>query len=348
MGRMPLFADEAKDAHFIDQVGHVDEADIAALKRAGPGAQFIKYEQFRRQPPPPPRPEATKIAVIYAIGVITPSRGADLSSDPLLTPETMRKAFETAIDDKAVKAIVLRVDSPGGEVVAGESIRRMVLRAKEAGKKVIVSMGSVAASGGYWISMDADKIVAEPATITGSIGVLAQRPDAQGLFDKLGITVDQVKTTDAPILSVARPASPQERERRNAALDRIYASFVDGVAKGRKLTPDKVEAIARGRVWTGKQAKDVGLVDELGGLDVAVRVTKQELGLPTDAPLVAIALPERRSPFEEFLRYARGENEAMDRLATVMHMAQPLLRAASPLFESPDARMLRVPDELLN
>ncbi|MDB5365358.1 MAG: signal peptide peptidase SppA [Rhodospirillales bacterium] len=348
MARMPLFGDEAKDGHFIDQLGHADEADSAALKRAGAGAQFVKYDQFRRQPEPPSRPEATKIAVIYAIGVIAPFGAPDFSGDSIVTPDTMRKAFETAIDDKAIKAIVLRVDSPGGEVVAGESIRRLVLRAKESGKKIVVSMGSVAASGGYWISMDADKIVAEPATITGSIGVLAERPDAQALLDKLGVTVDQVKTTDAPIMSLARPASAQERERRNASLDRIYASFVDGVAKGRKLSPDKVEAIARGRVWTGKQAKDVGLVDELGGLDVALRVTRQELGLPTDSPLVATVLPERRSPLEELLRYMRGENEAVARLASWASVAQPLLRAASPLFESPDARTLRLPAELLD
>jgi protease-4 len=348
MARMPLFGDEAKAGHFIDQLGHVDEADAGALKRAGAGAQLVKYDQFRRQPAPPPRPAATKIAVIYAVGVITPSRGPDFGGDSLLTPDSMRKAFETAIDDKAIKAILLRVDSPGGEVVAGESIRRLVLRAKDSGKKIIVSMGSVAASGGYWISMDADKIVAEPATITGSIGVLSQRPDAQALLDKLGVTVDQVKTTDAPILSLARPASAQERERRNAALDRIYASFVDGVAKGRKLSPDKVEAVARGRVWTGKQAKEVGLVDELGGLDVAMRVTRQELGLPTDSPLLAMLLPERRSPLEEMVRYMRGENEAMARLASWASVAQPLLRAAAPLLESPDTRMLRVPAELLD
>jgi protease IV len=335
LNQAPLLASEALDAKLIDKVGYRDEADAAALAQAGPGAALVQFDDYRTgQAQLDPASNATQIALIYAVGMIDRRSSRDFgSADPVLTPAAMRKAFDEAIGNPAIKAIIFRIDSPGGSAVASESIRRDVLRAKAAGKKVVVSMGNVAASGGYWIAMDADKIVAQPGTVTGSIGVVGGKPEASGLARLIGIGVDTITTTESADLSIWRPSSPMQNQRQNVRIDATYNAFVANVAAGRKLPPEKTEQIARGRVWTGRQAKEIGLVDELGGMDTALRIARAELGLGAEAPVAARLMPTHRPLSEQILRVLRGETTSVGVLA-------PLVRLLGDLTTPPESRTL--------
>jgi len=179
-----------------------------------------------------------------------------------------------------VRAILFRIDSPGGSASASEAIWRETLRAKEAGKPVIVSMSNVAGSGGYYVAAAADKIVAEPATLTGSIGVVAGKVLIGGLSSNLGVTWDGTQVgKQADMYSVITDFTPAEHQRFERMLDDVYAGFKQRVAQGRKLGPDAVEQVAKGRVWSGEDAKARGLVDELGGFDKALLLAKQAAGI---------------------------------------------------------------------
>src|SRR5262249_51912540 len=231
-------------------------------------ARYAGAARPRLGPPLPSvpgrRPKPT-LAVVTLEGPIVNGRGgpqflpfgtASAGGDPL--PAALREA---AADD-SVSAIVLRVDSPGGSVTASETIWREVARARERGKPVVASMGSVAASGGYYVAMGADAIVANPATITGSIGVITGKLVVRDLKERLGVASDAVRTNaNADAWSIDVPFTPQQRADREAEADLFYADFVERVAQGRNLTTDAVDAVARGRIWTGADALDRGLVD---------------------------------------------------------------------------------------
>jgi protease-4 len=194
-------------------------------------------------------------------------------------------ALRAAAHDEHVHAVVVRVDSPGGSAVASETIWREVSLLREA-KPVIVSMGEVAASGGYYVACPADVIVALPATLTGSIGVFGGKVVAQGLLERLGVTTGTVSRGDRALMfSSRRGFDDVERERLAASLDAVYDDFVAKVAQGRGLSVPEVEAVARGRVWTGRDAVDAGLVDRLGGLREALQLARSRAGLPDDAPV---------------------------------------------------------------
>lgn len=214
-------------------------------------------------------------------------------------------ALRSAAKDENVAAIVFRVDSPGGEPAAAEAIRRAVVEAKEKGKPVVVSMGGMAASGGYWISAPADKIVAEPATITGSIGIFGGKMVLEDLWGKLGVNWDGVSFGEnAMMWSSNQSFTPKMRARLEHVLDSIYAGFRVRVAEGRKMSPEAVMAVAEGRVFTGRQAKENGLVDELGGLDHAVEVAKRLANLDPGLDVPVERFPPQRAPFEMFLKMA--------------------------------------------
>lgn len=211
-----------------------------------------------------------KIAVIYAQGQILYGEG----NQDIIGQGIINKAIKKAVKDKKVKAIVLRVNSPGGSALASELIWRELELAKKE-KPLVVSMGNVAASGGYYIACNADVIVAEPTTITGSIGVFGAIPNAYELSKKIGINAEQVSTNKSPQYSVFEPMSKQFYDVTKEGVEQIYTTFVNRVAKGRNMTFEKVDAIAQGRVWTGKEALENGLVDELGGLDDAINAAVQ-------------------------------------------------------------------------
>ena len=216
--------------------------------------------------------------------------------------DSIARAIDDAIDDSDVRAILFRISSGGGSAVASETIGRQVRRAVEMQKPVIVSMGDVAASGGYWIAMDASKIVADPGTLTGSIGVLAGKPVLDDLWRKLGVNWGTVnKGANAEMWSVNQDYGFRGRERLTAFLDQTYEAFTEGVARGRGMTKEDVHAIAEGRVWTGVQAKELGLVDELGGFTRALELARVEIGLEPDQPVNIRRFPEPKSPLESAL-----------------------------------------------
>jgi protease-4 len=212
--------------------------------------------------------------------------------------DTVASALRAAADDARAKAVVIRVNSPGGSYTASDTIWREVVRLRGRGKPVVVSMGDVAASGGYFIAMAADVIVAQPGTITGSIGVILGKPVFSQLLDRAGVIIDSVGDgANSRIFAPTHPFSEQEWDRINSWLDAIYRDFTSKVAAGRNMTDDRVHELARGRVWTGADAAANGLVDELGGIHKAAAIARTRAGLPASAPLRAFP---RVSPLDQF------------------------------------------------
>jgi protease-4 len=211
--------------------------------------------------------------------------------------DTVAAALRSATSDDRVRAVLLRVNSPGGSAVASDTIWREVVRTRAAGKPVVVSMSDVAASGGYYISMAADVIVAQPGTLTGSIGVIAGKPVFEEAFGRIGITTDSVSVgRGATMFAPTHPFSEDDWQLINNWLDAIYRDFTGKVASGRRMTVEQVHEIARGRVWTGADAARNGLVDELGGMSAAAGIARRRAGLPADAPLRAYP---RLTPFDQ-------------------------------------------------
>jgi len=234
-----------------------------------------------------------------------------------------------------VRAILLRIDSPGGSAVASESIWREVVFARERGKPVIVSMGDVAGSGGYYVAAAADKIVAEPATLTGSIGVLAGKLVVADLLKKIGVSTDSVQVgANAAMFSSTSEFSTFAHARLEAFLDETYKGFKDHVATGRHMTQEEVEAVAKGRVWSGEDAKAHGLVDELGGYEVALRLAKQAANLPTDAPFTLTVFPREESlPELIYNRLSGRDHEGEDGTTAGSGSLERSLRAVQPLLQ---------------
>jgi protease-4 len=217
------------------------------------------------------------------------------------------KAFEAAADDENVRAIVFRIDSPGGSALASDLIYRAIRKARAKGKPVVASMSDVAASGGYYVAAAADKIVAEPATLTGSIGVFVIRPMLAGALEKLGVgSASLTRGKHADLLLSTQPLSDGARERMRAEVQGIYQQFVARVAEGRAMDEARVNQLGRGRVWTGEQAKAHGLVDELGGLRDAVIVAKGLVSLATDADVVLLPYPPPKPLFVQIQEALRG------------------------------------------
>ena len=291
--RGPFLADEALDARLVDALGYRDEVYAEVRKEVGPDAYLLyltRYQRaraFAQRARSLPNPGEDVIALIYATGPIRRGRsGRGPLASGSMGSDTMTAALRAAAADHRARAIVLRVNSPGGSYIASDSIWREVVRAREGGTPVVVSMGDVAASGGYFIAMAADAIVAEPGTVTGSIGVLAGKPVLNGLLRRAGVSTDAVREgAHADMFSTTRPFSDDEWGRVNTWLDRIYADFTGKVAAGRGMSAEQVHEIARGRVWTGADAAVNGLVDELGGLSTAVALARRKAGLPDAAPL---------------------------------------------------------------
>ncbi|HEX3954169.1 MAG TPA: signal peptide peptidase SppA [Stellaceae bacterium] len=299
--RGPLIADEAQKAGLIDHIGYRDQAVARARERAGSGAELVSLSRYL-DGAGHPHDSGPTIALIYGSGLITEGGGGGktpLVGNSEMTATEVGRAFRAAFRDPDVRAILFRIDSPGGSAVASETIWREVVRARERGKPVIVSMGNVAGSGGYYVAAPADKIVAEPATLTGSIGVLAGKFVISGLLQKLGVTSDSAQRgANAAMFSEFDDFPPVARERLERFLDVTYAGFKARVAEGRHLSADQVEAVAKGRVWTGEEAKGKGLVDELGGYDVALRLALQAAKLPPDKPFKLVVFPREKSTIE--------------------------------------------------
>lgn len=313
--RAPLLRDDAVTAGLIDRVGFRDEAYARIADMAGadgvspetgsggidpdgddapPRLYLTRYARAKR-PTVPGLPNRRRIAVVTVHGPIVSGRGGRQMSPrggSNAGGDTIAAALREAAADDDVAAIVVRVDSPGGSVTASETIWREVVRARESGTPVVASMGSVAASGGYYVSMAADAIVANPATITGSIGVVTGKLVARDLKERLGVGSDSVRTNaNADAWSINAPFTEEQHAQVAAEADLFYDDFVARVAEGRGLSVDAVEQVARGRVWTGADALDRGLVDELGGLRTAVTRAKALAGIDEDTKVELQMLP---------------------------------------------------------
>jgi protease-4 len=312
-----LLGKEAIAFKLVDRIDYEDVLEAEIQKRLGledsddlPLLTLEAYHAGHKAHTIEEHPAGTNVpvALIYVNGVISEDSSGSGESPLLMgqdnaSAEDIAGAVGQAADDPGLPAIVLRIDSPGGSPGASETIRRALVRAKEKGKKVVVSMGNMAASGGYWIAAPADAIFASPATITGSIGVVGGKFNLAGLWEKTGVRWDTVRWGEnAGFWSFNAPFSPAGAERMNATLDEVYAAFVDRVAKGRKLSPAQVESIAGGRVWTGNQARKIGLVDTLGGLDAALDHTARQIGLPGRQALEIRILPRPLTPLEHLLK----------------------------------------------
>ncbi|MGE5424686.1 MAG: signal peptide peptidase SppA [Syntrophothermus sp.] len=257
--------------------------------------RYVTLEKYNRVPSAEPSGRDGKIAVVYAIGNIIGGEGDDAT----IGSERISKAIRKARLDDNVKAIVLRINSPGGSALAADVIWREVELAKQK-KPVIASLGDVAASGGYYIACPASKIIAEPTTITGSIGVFAVIPNMQGLFNKkLGITFDGVKTNaNSDYISVTKPLSEYQKMMLQKEIEGIYTAFISKVADGRKMTTAQVDSIGQGRVWSAVDAHKIGLVDDFGGLDKAI---EEAAALANIKQYRVTSLPEQKDPFQALI-----------------------------------------------
>jgi protease-4 len=318
----PFTADEARKAGLIDWVVYPDEFDAKVKADLSGRTQFVK-ESFGRQTlpasvtsnplalmgavlsmlsPPTPAPPSgrPRIAVVYVTGaMVAGNREMDFPGQDQAASTPVCQALRQARRDESVRAVVLRIDSPGGSVLASDLIWHEVVECVKI-KPLIVSMGDTAASGGYYIAAPATAIVAQPGTITGSIGVVGGKIVIRGLYEKIGIDKETItRGRRAAMSGEQAPFSEDERRVVAAQMRRVYDDFVAKVAAGRKMKVEQVEALAQGRIWSGAAAKRVGLVDELGGWDEAVRLAKMRAGLPADAEVDFLSLPTRKGWLEQ-------------------------------------------------
>lgn len=323
----PWTAEEARARGLITHLGEVEQAEAEAKRRAGRGAEIVEFGDYVDAKGAREGTGSDAIAIVYAEGPIMTGTGR--GGDPFgggssIMSDDTAEAIYDAIEDKSVKAIVLRVSSPGGSPEASEQIAAAVRAAQRAGKPVVVSMGAYAASGGYWISAEADWIVAQPATLTGSIGVFGGKfvlADALGRFgvDVRGLSVGG-EFADA--YAVSEPWTAEQRAKISQQMDRIYDDFITRVARGRDLPPARVREIARGRVWTGAQALGLGLVDQLGGLEEAIAKARQLAKIPNDARIRLKRFPAPMSPWEALSEAFGVSGEAARALVFLGGVAQ--------------------------
>jgi protease-4 len=296
-----LTAREGLEAKLVDVLGYPEDAELEMKKTAGVSSEKRERLAARRYLSTAEEPqEGEEIALIYGLGAISASAKPNanpLTEGGIMGPKLASTIHEAA-EDSRVKAIILRVNSPGGSAVGSDFVWRAIKEAK--GKKpVVVSMGDVAGSGGYWISMAADSIVAQPSTLTGSIGVVFGKFNFSGLFAWAGANVDRVKVGEnSDLLSTFKSFDPAQEARVKAWMTEVYNDFVRRVGEGRGLTYDVVEPIAHGRVWTGLQAKDRKLVDALGGLDSAVEIAREKARIAKGARVHLRRFPRRKGLLE--------------------------------------------------
>ena len=328
----PYVAEEAHAAGLVDRLSYWPEVVDQAKSRAGAGSELIFFAAYAQATEPAPE-DAPALALVQGVGQI---RRGDSDHGPvggwLMGADTVAQALADAIDDPDVAAILFRIDSGGGSAVASETIGREVRRAVAQGKPVIVSMAAAAASGGYWIAMDASRIVAEPGTLTGSIGVFAGKPVLRDFWDELGVNWGQVgRGANAAMWSNLVGYDGRGRARLEAFLDQIYAAFTEGVARGRDLSPEQALEVAEGRVWTGEQAKQLGLVDELGGFTRAVALAKEEGGIAPDQPVELRPFPRPRDIWDQALELLADPPGLIDGVRPWLQLLEAGTLSAPPL-----------------
>jgi protease-4 len=333
MDQGPFLPDDAMRAGLVDDLAYEDEVD-GKLRATSGLTHKIDLEDYSRV-----RGSSfgigtgPRIAVLYVAGTIVSGRsGYDPSGGAVVGSQTLIESIRHIREDRSVRAIVLRIDSPGGSSVASDVIWRelVITRDGNRSRPLVVSMSDLAASGGYYIAAAAPTIVAEPGTLTGSIGIFGGKIVVGDTLGKLGITSDSVyRGRNAEMGSALKPFTAEQRAKLEAQLQLFYDQFVEKVAQGRSLTPEQVDAIGQGRVWTGQQAREIGLVDLLGGLDRAIAVAKQAAKIPAASDVEIVAYPPRRSLLD-FVSSQFGFSQRSLYLATLAH-ARSLGMLAAPL-----------------
>jgi protease IV len=354
----PHLTQAALDAKLIDKQGYDDDAQDAALDRAGKDSKLVSVKEYLNKAGNPWRKRdgmetSSPIALIEGEGTIIDgdsSEGGFGGGDRTMGGDTVAKAIRDATEDKDVKVILFRVNSPGGSATASDQMLQAVRKAQKAGKKVVVSMGNVAASGGYYVSLSADKIFASPSTITGSIGVLSGKIVLGKSYELLGINVREIhEGTNALMQSDAQGFTPEQWAKLNASLDAIYNDFTAKVAEGRKMPLEKVREVAKGRVWTGVDAKERGLVDELGGFRAALNEAKKLAGLKPEDSVQLKRFPSPMSPAEALAKAFGTTADSVRAMAMLGQlMENPAVKEALTVLredEQADGAQLRAPRE---
>jgi len=303
-----VLAEDPKPSVFesIAKAGEDDDREPEKVEVVEDAHDAIKLENDPEKQGQSKTEFGTSVALVYAVGTIMADDGtvtsplAPIGADTVLSAKDVVDAINDAIEDKDIGAIVLRIDSPGGSATASETVARAVTRAREKGKYVLVSMGGAAASGGYWIATHADKIIAMPATLTGSIGVLAGKVVVGDLLDKVGVHIAEFNYgANADMWSSTSRFDEKGKAQVNALLDNIYNAFLSRVSETRNITVAKLRAdIAGGRVWTGQQALQIGLVDGLGDLDVTLQLAKDMMGVPEGEKVPVYQFPRKKNKVE--------------------------------------------------
>lgn len=345
LDKSPQFAADAKRAGLIDVLGYDDQAERSARKK-GKDAESVPMREYIEATEDESRyGDGQKIALIEASGeIVDGTAGGDglFASNTVIAGDDFADAIRQATDDKRIKAILLRVDSPGGSVTASDQILHALKEAQSAGKPVVVSMGTLAASGGYYISASADRIIAQPGTITGSIGVLTGKVSFGKSLEKLGIGTDELGIgKNALFNSTFTPFTEEQWQNLNHQADVIYADFTQKVAAGRRLPIEKVREIAKGRVWSGADARRRGLVDDLGGFWTAVDAAKKAAKLDAGAHVTFVQYPRHRGFFENLDRMFGDTAAGAQALQTMATLANsPVGRALSEaVSETPRGRV---------
>ena len=343
----PYLGTEAVRLGLADKLVYRDEVYQQARDEVRGGKLLYLHAYLKKRTNP--FTNGKPVAIVYGVGGVQrgESKHNPFTDDDVMGSDTVCAAIRAAADNKDIKAILFRVDSPGGSYVASDAVLRELDRARARGKKVVVSMGNLAASGGYIVSLAADRVIAEPATITGSIGVLALKLLTRDFWaSKLGITFDTAQTgRNAEMYSNLHDYTPEQWAKFNAWLDRIYQEFTDKVAVGRKMPKERVLEIAKGRVWSGEDAKRLGLVDELGSFQRAVAVAKEMSGIGPDETVKLLRYPRPKSIFD-LLRGKKPENSRdvfIHSLIEALAPLRPAMQALSKMDESEAENVVALP-----
>ena len=313
----PFLPEDALRAGLVDDLAYEDQVRdrLKSADRGGDRNRLPLEEYDRVSAASLGLNRGQRIAVIYAAGTITSGRsGYDPLSGATVGSDTLAEYLRKVRDDSSIRAVVLRIDSPGGGAVASDVIWRelTLLRDAKPQRPLVVSMSDLAASGGYYIAMAAPTIVAEPGTLTGSIGIYGGKIATGGTYGKLGANIEALSIgRNAEMDSPVRPYTPEERAKVDEQLRAFYEQFVEKAAQSRHMTPEQIDAIGQGRVWTGRQAKDLRLVDALGGLDKAVALAKEQAKIPAGAEVELVIYPPRRTLYELLsMQFGGGEEKA--------------------------------------
>lgn len=346
----PILGTDAVALGLVSELAYRDEVYDRVKTLLGEKTAYLSLEKYGKRAGTTFE-EGTEVALVYGVGQVTRGKSDynPTSGSGNMGSDTVSKAIRDAVKDKDIRAIIFRIDSPGGSYVASDAIWREVEKAKKAGKPVIATMGNVAGSGGYFVAMGADKIVAQPGTITGSIGVLAGKMLTEGFWKKLGVTWDYAHVGEnAMFWSSGQDFTPEQWAQFEGWLDRVYIDFTQKAAEGRGMSRDDIHAVAKGRIWTGVDAKERGLVDELGGFQVALNLTRQALDLEEEAPIHLRVFPKEKTLVELILE--KGVIRTFshtDVLASLIHDLRPVFQFAKAVGITQKSGVVEMPNVLI-